>query len=212
MKLTVLGSTGGTGQHLVRKALERGHEVTAFARDPGKLQVQHAQLTPCEGDVRNPQAVSSAIHGADAVINTIGPTPNSPDDLMVTAAEHIVSVMQDLGVQRLIWSTGAGVEAPQDQPTLIHKAIRLLLKLVSRDVLENALHGDEIIQNSTLDWTIARAPMLTDDARQAGYRAGFVGQEMGRTLSRENYAEFLLDLAESHDWLHQMPAASDRSR
>jgi hypothetical protein len=37
MNLTILGATGGTGRELTRQALERGHEVTAIARHPGRL-------------------------------------------------------------------------------------------------------------------------------------------------------------------------------
>ena len=210
MKITIFGSTGGTGQHLVRKALERGHAVTAFARTPSKLEVQHNRLTPFEGDVKNAGAVARAVKDADVDINAIGPTPGSPEDLMSKAAENIVSGMKQHGVKRLVWSTGAGVEAPQDEPTFMHKAISFLLKLISKDVLENSLRGAEIIRSSQLDWTIARAPMLTDQGRQQGYHASFVGTEMGRTLSRENFAAFMLDLAESDDWVHQMPAASDQ--
>ena len=209
MKIAVFGSTGGTGQHLVRKALERGHEAVAFARTPSKLEVQHSKLAVVEGDVRDPKQVAFAIQDADAVISAIGPVPGSPNDLMEKAAENIVAGMQEHSVKRLIWSTGAGVEAPQDEPTFMHKMITFLLKLVSRDVLENALRGAEIIRESDLDWTIARAPMLIDGKREVGYKAGFVVPEMGRTLARENYAEFMLDLAESDDWVGQMPAASD---
>ena len=32
MKVAIFGATGGTGRIMVRKALERGHEVTAAAR------------------------------------------------------------------------------------------------------------------------------------------------------------------------------------
>jgi uncharacterized protein YbjT (DUF2867 family) len=37
MKLLVLGATGPTGQHIVRQALDLGHAVTAFVRDPARL-------------------------------------------------------------------------------------------------------------------------------------------------------------------------------
>ena len=210
MKLSIFGGTGKTGQHLVRKALERGHEVIALARTPSKLTIQHQDLTVVEGDVRNPETVDFVIQNADGVINAIGPTPNSPDDLMEKAAENIVSAMKEHGVERLIWSTGAGVKAPQDEPTFMHKAITFLLKLVSSDVLENSLRGAEIVQNSDLKWTIARAPMLTDEPGSGNFYVGFVSSEMGRALSRENFADFMLDLVEGDDWVHEMPASSDK--
>ena len=34
MKLLVLGATGGTGLEIVRQAIEHGHKVTAFVRNP----------------------------------------------------------------------------------------------------------------------------------------------------------------------------------
>ena len=37
MKVIIFGSTGATGQQVVKQALEHGHEVTAFARSPEKL-------------------------------------------------------------------------------------------------------------------------------------------------------------------------------
>jgi putative NADH-flavin reductase len=37
MRLAVFGATGRTGVPLVEQALDRGHHVTAFVRDPGKL-------------------------------------------------------------------------------------------------------------------------------------------------------------------------------
>lgn len=210
MRLAIFGATGKTGHHLVRKALERGHEVTGLARTPSKLTIQHQDLTIVQGDVRFADVVSFVIKDADGVISAIGPTPNSPEDLMARAAENIISAMREHGVERLIWSTGAGVQAEKDQPTFMHKAINFLLKTFSRSVLENSKRGAELVQNRDLKWTIARAPMLTDQPGSNNFYVGYVGPEMGRTLSRENFADFMLDLAESDDWLRQMPAASDR--
>ncbi|HEY9122388.1 MAG TPA: SDR family oxidoreductase [Brevefilum sp.] len=210
MKLTIFGATGRTGKHLVRHALARGHEVVAYIRTPGKLDIQHHQLHIVVGDVQDKEKVAQAVEGADAVINAIGPSPNSPKDLMETTARNIVSAMKMHHVQRLIWSTGAGIRAPQDQPSLMHKAFGILLKLMSPRVLESAGKGAQIIQSSDLQWTIARAPMLTYETRSADFYIGYVNSEMGRTLSRENYAKFMLDLAEGDDWVQDMPAASDR--
>jgi putative NADH-flavin reductase len=210
MKLTIFGASGGTGKHLVRNALARGHDVVAYVRTPDKLDIRHHNLRFVVGDIQDKELVAQAVDGADAVINAIGPSPNSSNDLMETAARNIISAMRTHNVQRLIWSTGAGIRAPQDQPSFMHKAFGLLLKLMSPRVLESAEKGAQIIQNSDLKWTIARAPMLTDESQPPDFYVGYVNSEMGRTLSRENYAKFMLDLAEGDNWVQDMPAASDR--
>lgn len=210
MKLTIFGASGGTGQHLVAEALKRGHQVTALVRTPKKLAVKHDNLSIIEGDVRSAETAAFAIEGSEGVINAIGPTPGSPDNLMETAAENIISGMRQHGVDRLVWSTGAGVPSPQDEPTFMHKVINFLLKTLSGKVLENSLRGAEMIKDSDLDWTIARAPMLTNEPGKGDFHVSYVDATMGRTLSRENFARFMLDLVESDQWVHEMPAASDQ--
>jgi len=130
--------------------------------------------------------------------------------LMEKAAENIIAGMKEQGVSRLIWATGAGVTAPQDEPTFIHRAISFLLKLLAPKVLENSLRGAALIKESDLDWTIVRAPMLTDDPDRGGFRISYVNSNMGRALSRENFAIFMLDMVESDEWIGEMPAASDK--
>ena len=41
MKILVVGATGGTGKHVVGQALEAGHDVTLFPRDPAKIGREH---------------------------------------------------------------------------------------------------------------------------------------------------------------------------
>ena len=45
MKITVFGATGGVGGHVVRQALDAGHQVTAVVRDPKRLRVEHAHAS-----------------------------------------------------------------------------------------------------------------------------------------------------------------------
>jgi hypothetical protein len=52
--------------------------------------------------------------------------------------------------------------------------------------------------------------MLTAESQPPDFYVGYVNSEMGRRLSRENYAKFMLDLAEGDNWVRDMPAASNR--
>ena len=73
MKILIFGSTGGTGRELLKQALDSGHEVTAFARQPAKLNdISGANLLTIQGDVLSPEAVDNAVPGHDAVICAIG--------------------------------------------------------------------------------------------------------------------------------------------
>lgn len=49
MKVTIFGGTGATGQLVIQKALSAGHSVTAFARTPSKISIQHVNLIVIDG-------------------------------------------------------------------------------------------------------------------------------------------------------------------
>lgn len=72
MKLLVFGATGGTGKELVRQALQQGHVVTAFARDPGKIKLAHANLRVVRGDILQADSVEAAVAGQEAVLSALG--------------------------------------------------------------------------------------------------------------------------------------------
>ena len=51
MKLLIIGATGPTGQHLVKEALQREHDVTALVRNPDKLQVTNDKLKVTQSSI-----------------------------------------------------------------------------------------------------------------------------------------------------------------
>ncbi len=209
MKITLFGATGRTGKYVLKRALEAGHEVTALVRSPDKLDTPNPKLTVIQGDARDAEAVSRAIAGAGAVVSTLGPVRGGPMDVMTRAAENIVTGMRQHGVNRLIFTTGAGVPAPQDRPTFMSKFMGFLVRTLSRDVYEDSLHGAEIVTQSGLDWTIVRGPMLKDAPFDGNYQLGYVGDGMNRTLSRGNFADCILSQLQDETYLHKIPAASD---
>ncbi len=208
MKLTIFGASGRTGRPLVEQALSEGHEVTAFVRDPAKMKLNHERLMPVKGDVKDRAAVDEAIAGADAVLSVIGHTKTSGKDVQTVGTENIVAVMKKHGVRRLVSLTGAGVRDPKDEPKLFDKAITGLLKLLQKDVLEDAENHARAVEKSDLDWVIVRGPMLTEGERKDEYRVGYVGKNSGSKISRADIADFMLKQLEDDTYLGQKPMVS----
>ena len=75
MKLLIFGGTGRTGRPLVEQALEQGHAVTVFARDPAKLAMAHENLRVMKGNVADYESVETAIKSQDAVMSALGTRP-----------------------------------------------------------------------------------------------------------------------------------------
>jgi uncharacterized protein YbjT (DUF2867 family) len=61
MKLLIFGSAGSIGRQLVQQVLEQRYTVTAFARNPARLDTQHANLRVVQGDVMSFAAVEPAV-------------------------------------------------------------------------------------------------------------------------------------------------------
>ena len=59
MKVLIFGATGGTGRAPVDQALEQGHAVTAFARDPAKVRSAHQNLTVAQDNMLDPEEKES---------------------------------------------------------------------------------------------------------------------------------------------------------
>jgi uncharacterized protein len=109
MKIVLIGATGFVGSALLREALNRGHEVTAIARDPEKLQ-PHANLRPQKGDVYSADEVARFVAGHDVVISAFNPGWTNPDiyNLQVKGARAIIDGVKKAGMKRLLFVGGAG--------------------------------------------------------------------------------------------------------
>lgn len=208
MRIAVFGATGRTGRHLVEGALGDGHEVAALVRDPAKLAASHEGLRVVEGDVLIPQSVEETVAGSDAVLSALGHTKMSPKDVQTRGTQNIVAAMNEHGVRRIVSLTGAGVRDPGDKPKPVDRVFSGLLKLLQRDVLEDAERHAEAIRASGLDWVIVRAPRLTDGPATGEYRVGLVGQNSGTKISRADVAGFMLRGLTDDEYLGRMPMVS----
>ncbi|GIV97622.1 MAG: NmrA family transcriptional regulator [Herpetosiphonaceae bacterium] len=210
MKLAIFGATGRTGKQLVEQALQQGHEVIAFARNPAKLGIQHERLKVVEGDVYKAEDVERAVVGADAVMMALGHTKGTTTkDVLTVATKNVLAAMKKHNVRRLVNITGAGVADPNDRPRLFNKVMSFLLKRMAGDLLADSQCQSEAIRWSDLDWVIVRVPMLTDGPKTGHVRVGYVGQGTGARITRADAADFMLKLVTDTTYLRKAPMISN---
>lgn len=208
MKIVVFGASGGAGKNIVEQALQLGHHVTAFVRSPGKIAVQHPNLSVFQGDSMDAVAVEKALAGREAVISVLGPTRPPVAGMMETSAKNIMAGMRKQGIRRIVSTTGAGVRQPEDQPKFIDHFIGFLLNLLAKDVVLDSAANVKVIQASDLDWTIVRFPRLVDGAHTGKYRVGYVGKDSSSQLSRADGADLVLKELTEKKWLRKLPVVS----
>lgn len=213
MKVAIFGATGRTGIPLVKQALDAGHEVIGFVRSPEKMPIQHDRLTLVQGDVMNREDVDRAITpDVDAVLSVLAPVKGSPPDMLPKAVDNILAAMKRHQIDRIIYMTGAGVDAPEDQPKLFNHFIKFALKTMAGDVLKQSEMAVNKIRNSDKTWTVVRAPMLTDGEHTGQYRVGWVGVNTGPRLARADAADFMLKLLKDEQakaYLNKAPVISN---
>jgi putative NADH-flavin reductase len=188
----------------VRQALDRGHDVVAFARSPEKLDVVDEALTIVEGDAYSGDGVTEAVAGSDVVVSVLGQTSDGPDDLLAVAGDHILDAMAETGVDRLVTLVGAGVREEGESVSFSGKVMGTVLKFVAREVLADAETHVERVRSSDTRWTVVRAPRLTSGEGTGEYRAGDI--ELGfDSISRADTAQFILDVVEDDQFVHELP-------
>ncbi|AHC16364.1 NAD(P)-dependent oxidoreductase [Salinispira pacifica] len=211
MTLTIFGSTGKTGQYLVKMALEAGYRVRAFARTPEKMEIRHDNLQVVAGNALEYSSVREAVKGSDAVFSLIGVTPGSEQNSFLMAMQNIVAGMREEGVSRLIMSAGAGVGDPNDRPDFMGRLMGGLIRLIAPKAYHDGLETASYIRSCTdIQWSMIRVPMLSDKApRQPQIRQGFLGVNTGHSLYRKDMADVMLRELKEGKHIHQAPVYSN---
>lgn len=193
MRILVFGATGLTGKEVVKTALGRGHQVTAFVRSPEKLDDIDG-VDVVEGDITDAAAVSAAVKDHDAVVSELGgnkPWHHSRE--IVTAVGHIIAACREHGVNRFVYQSALGVGESRDaiEGTVLGVAVPFLLRKPYEDHAEN----ERAIRDSDLAWTIVRPTSLTKSEATGEWRSG-PDQKNPSALNRiprADVAAFILD-------------------
>lgn len=217
MRLLLLGATGRTGIHIIQESGKREHKISAIARDPEKLQAFDIDIT--QGTPYDYDTVEKAINGCDAAINTLNvsrKTDNpwsalrSPKDLISHSAANVLRSMEKTGINRFIALSTIGAGTSWKSSPFILKMIVSVsnFRYAFRD------HGrqEELLKNSDMEYTICRAPMLSEKINDTGAIATAENEKPASTvLSRNSAAEFFLDIIENGEYIRETVHLSNRA-
>ncbi len=209
MQLLVFGPTGPTGRQIVTQALDKGHEVTAFARNPAALAITHGNLRTVQGDsTADAAAIAGAMAGQDAVVSSLGRHATlKSEGLQEKSMRLIVPAMERAGVKRLVVVSAMGVGGSHDDAPWLP---RLMYRALLRDIFADKKRAEDLIRQSALDWTFAYPTLLTNGPRTGRYRAAEKLELSGLPkISRADVAHFVLQELEQRRFVRRIAVLSD---
>jgi putative NADH-flavin reductase len=207
MKVLIVGAAGKTGRAVVKRAMQQGHQVTAFVHsdagsaDPG-VEVR-------TGDASDMAAMEGAIMGQDAVIDTVGgKTPYKHTTLETSVAATIVGAMQRHGVRRLVVTSMVG-EGDSAANTPFY--LKIMLATFLRGATPDKANMESTVSASDLDWVITRPAILTEKPATGDVRIFSAdSRDVAHSITRADLAAFLVAQLTSDDHLRQAVTIANR--
>ena len=201
MKITIFGASGATGKNVVEQALAQGNEVTAFVRNPEKMDIKNDTLTVTQGDVTNAQDVEKAVATADGVVVALGASPDMQVDIvMEEGTRNIMDAMKKYGVKRIIVQSSYPMSgSPEGVAFLKEMGMGDEQIAMVQPVLDDKARQEDALRDSGLAYTIVRPLMLNNEPKTEKYRVGEnLVVKVGDAISRADVADFMLkDLTEN---------------
>jgi putative NADH-flavin reductase len=200
MRFAIFGSTGPTGRALVSQALDKGHDVTAVARDPAGVDATPVRLRVVRADVLDRSSFDGVLSGVDAVLSAIGTHGRQPTTVYSTGVANIRDAMHDAGVRRFIGISALPVAARTELGPVERWIAVPLLSMFFGEMYADMARMEQLLRDSDLDFTIMRPPQLTNERATGRYRTS-INQRLprARKISRADLAAEMLHVIPDRD-------------
>ncbi len=206
MNISVIGASAGVGLETVKRALQRGHKVTALSRSEIHLPAG-PDFVAIKGDATKSEDLKRALQHADAVIVTLGvKITNKPVTLFSDFARVLLELHKKSKYQvPFVILTGFGAGESSKYPYSV--LARVAFKTVLKDAYADKTRMEELIARSDLKWVIVRPGPLTNDPLTENYR---VETRLFRkipvcNISRADLADYMVKQAENPTELGMFP-------
>lgn len=119
--ILIVGASGVLGRAATVFFLEKGHRVTAFVRDPGKVRdLESLGARVVRGDLTDPASFKPALEGVSVVVTAahalMGKGKNSSANVDLKGHEQLIDASKAAGVDHFIYTSAefASADAPLD--------------------------------------------------------------------------------------------------
>lgn len=148
MLVLVTGATGFLGRRVVPALLERHHQVRCLVRTPGRERVFPPRTVDTQyGNVLNPDALTAAFNGVDAVVHLVGAIRrnkrNTYDQVNRQGVANMVAAAKEARVKHLVFVSAIGAANNRSYPYLHSK-----------------WQGEQELVNSGLSYTIIQSSIM----------------------------------------------------
>src|SRR5271154_3971893 len=191
MHVVLYGATGNSGQRILKELTNRGHHVTAVARDTSKIP---STVKAVKDDLSSIEAIASIIAGADVVVSAYAP-PQDNTDALLGVTEREIQAVKKAGKARLIVVGGAGLLEVAPGVSLIASGHLPAEYLPIATAHQKAL---EILKKSDVNWTyFSPGAYFVPGKRTGKFRLGttrlIADEKRDSRISFEDYAVALAD-------------------
>lgn len=187
MEVVLVGASGRGGSCILRELIERGHLVTAVARNADALAASD-EVTVARADASDAVAMAEILRGKDAAITAV---PFRSTDM-----RGLLRSMKTAGVPRLLVMGGAAslrledgsrlIDSPEFPPEYLPEARAAMAFL------------DDLKAEPELDWTfLSPAAVIEQGERTGSFRIGgedlLVGADGVSRITFPDYAIAMVD-------------------
>jgi putative NADH-flavin reductase len=186
MQVIVFGANGRVGAQVVKRALEKGHKVTAFVRHSESVSLLHPNLTVVQGDALKQLDVMQYMKGQQAVISCL-----SSDELThrLVFINHILNAMRENKVNRIIAIGGIGALQASEH-LKVYETATFPREYV--DVTQAHIRVLDALLTSRNEFTFVCPPMIKEGERTSIYKTQESYPTQGWSITTGDLADFMV--------------------
>ncbi|MCU0393948.1 MAG: NAD(P)H-binding protein [Thermoflexibacter sp.] len=203
MRILIFGATGITGKILTKMALNQGHTVTIFVRNPSKIDFEDKQLNIVQGQLHEIEKIDKVIQNQEVVISTLGPTSLTKNNIEFTdGIAHIVKTIEKHQIKQFFYLSTMGVGDSRNSLDWFSKYF--IMDFVIKKSVQDHTKNEQNIINSQTNWYIFRPAKLNNKTLTKNYKVSeYFVKAFRPKISRADVADLMLAQIGKVDFLRK---------